>query len=240
MPAPRVTVSVVSHGQNALVNGLLEDLARHCAADISLLLTENVPDRIPFNAEGWGQRIQVNRNRQPRGFGANHNAAFRACGTPLFCVLNPDIRFAADPFPPLVASLADPRVAAAGPLVRSPAGAIEDSARRFPTLMSLARKALGPQPGPEYPADQGPLEADWVGGMFMLLSSDAFRSVGGFDERYFLYYEDVDLCRRLRAAGKSVVYNPLAAVVHDARRGSRRNPGLMRHHAASLLRYLLR
>lgn len=239
MPAPRVTVSVVSHGQNALVNGLLEDLARHCPADLPLILTENIADPVPIAVDSLGDRIQVNRNPQPRGFGANHNAAFSDCRTPYFCVVNPDIRLSADPFPPLAAAM-DERTGAAGPLVRAPGGAVEDSARRFPTLLSLARKALGAKAGPDYPADQGPVDADWIGGMFMLLNSDAFRSVGGFDERYFLYYEDVDLCRRLRAAGKSVVYNPLAEVVHDARRGSRRNPRLMRHHAASLLRYLVR
>jgi hypothetical protein len=76
--------------------------------------------------------------------------------------------------------------------------------------------------------------------MFMLLRSEVFRSVGGFDEAYFLYYEDVDLCRRLRAAGKYALYNPKAGVVHDARRASRREFALMRRHAASMLRFLLR
>ena len=84
------------------------------------------------------------------------------------------------------------------------------------------------------------VQVDWVAGMFMLFRSEVFRSIGGFDEAYFLYYEDVDLCRRLHAAGKSVIYNPRVEVVHDARRGSRREFGLMRHHLASMLRYLLR
>jgi len=79
-----------------------------------------------------------------------------------------------------------------------------------------------------------------VAGMFMAFRADAFRTANGFDERFFLYYEDVDICRRLRSRGFSVVYEPRAAVIHDARRASRHNPRLMAIHAASALRYLLR
>ncbi len=81
---------------------------------------------------------------------------------------------------------------------------------------------------------------DWVAGMFMLFRSDAFRAARGFDERFFLYYEDVDLCRRLRRLGHSCVFQPEASVIHDARRASRRNLRLMGIHAASAVRYLVR
>jgi N-acetylglucosaminyl-diphospho-decaprenol L-rhamnosyltransferase len=240
MPSPRITVSIVSHRQNALVNGLLGDLARHCAEDILIVLTENVPDPVPFATGPFADRTQIVTNPRPKGFGANHNAAFAHCRTPFFCVANPDIRLAANPFPALLDSLQDQRIGVAGPLVRSPAGAVEDSARRFPTIGALIGKAFGGPRGPDYPADRGALEVDWVAGMFMLFRGDGFRSIGGFDEAYFLYYEDVDLCRRLRAAGKSVLYNPGTEVIHDARRGSHKDLGLMRHHAASILRFLLR
>ena len=240
MPVPRVTISIVSHRQNALVNELLGDLARHCAEDIPIVLTENVPDAVSFSPGPLADRTQIIRNLQPRGFGANHNVAFAHCRTPFYCVVNPDIRLTADPFATLLDSLLDERISVAGPLVRSPAGAVEDSARRFPTVGSLTRKAFGSRTGPEYPADRGPLEVDWVAGMFMLLRSEAFRAIGGFDEKYFLYYEDVDLCRRLRAVGKSALYNPAAEVVHDARRGSHKDFALMRRHAVSMLRFLLR
>ncbi len=76
--------------------------------------------------------------------------------------------------------------------------------------------------------------------MFMLLRSDAFRAVSGFDEAYFLYYEDVDLCRRLHEAGRTVMYVPGVEITHDARRASRRDPRLALHHAWSALRFLMR
>ena len=91
-----------------------------------------------------------------------------------------------------------------------------------------------------YAKEEGLIEVDWIAGMFMAFHEDAFRAVRGFDERFFLYYEDVDICRRLRRAGYVVVYDPRSSVIHDARRASRRNVRLMAIHAASALRYLLR
>jgi GT2 family glycosyltransferase len=87
--------------------------------------------------------------------------------------------------------------------------------------------------------DQGAVRVDWVAGMFIVFRSDAFRSVGGFDERYFLYYEDVDICRRLGAAGASVIYEPGAEVIHDARRASRRELRRAVHHLSSAVRFLV-
>ena len=237
MPAA-IALSVVSHGQNRLVNQLLADLATLRPAGVSIVVTQNIPDGEPLRPEG--QAIDVISNPTPKGFGANHNAAFTRCAAPYFCVVNPDIRLEANPFPALLAALPREQVAVVGPCVRSPQGRVEDSARRFPTVGHLLSKLRPGARGPDYPIDQGLLEVDWVAGMFMVFRSNAFRAVNGFDERYFLYYEDVDICRRLKAAGFKTVYEPSVSVVHDARRASRRDLRLMRIHAASALRYLTR
>lgn len=234
-----VTISVVSHRQNSLVSQFVSDVARVCADRPSLVLTQNVPDDVPFSCGGTA-RVETIVNRHPRGFGANHNAAFAHCRTPYFCVANPDIRLPADPFAALISNFSGKTVAVAGPLVRSPTGAAEDSARRFPTPGSLLKKIFVEKREPDYPTDRGPLEVDWLAGMFMLFRSDAYRSVGGFDEAYFLYYEDVDICHRLRLSGAAVLFDPRAEVIHDARRASRREPRLALHHVRSALKFLSR
>jgi len=237
MAGREITLSVVSHGQNALVNQLLEDVQRVCADRVALVVTENVPDEVAISTPLPFEHIV---NECIRGFGANHNAAFKRCRTPYFCVVNPDIRLPADPFPPLLGAVADKRVGVAGPLVRGPAGNVEDSARRFPTAASLLKKAFVERGQPDYPTDRGPQDVDWVAGMFMLFTSSAFMAVGGFDETYFLYYEDVDICHRLSNSGAGVVYEPDAEIIHDARRGSHRNLRLAMRHAASIIRFLSR
>ena len=238
MSGPRVTVSVVSHAQNALVNQLLEDLAARCAPGLKVIVTENVPDGEPLRLSQVSHEFEIIRNTRAKGFGANHNAAFARCRTEFFCVANPDIRLPADPFGPLSATLSAPRAGAVAPLVLSVQGSVEDSARRYPTLASLVRKAFTKGAKPDYAIDQGAMEVDWVAGMFMLFATEAFRAVGGFDERYFLYYEDVDLCRRLRRAGWPVIYDPGATVIHDARRASRRSLRLAFRHLSSAVRFL--
>jgi GT2 family glycosyltransferase len=232
-----ISVSVVSHRQGALVADLLADLDAHCADAIEVLLTVNVPELLPFETAGFRFPLRVLENREAKGFGANHNTAFRASRNEFFCVLNPDIRLRADPFEPLTERLRDPAVGVVAPLVRNPAGGIEDSARRMPTPVSILRKAVFGGRGPDYAIGTADLRPDWVAGMFMLFRRETFAALGGFDERYFLYYEDVDLCTRLALARKSVVYCPAVEVIHDARRESHRSMRYLRRHAASMLRF---
>ena len=237
---PRVSISVVSHGQGELVDLLLRDLSLHSKTAIEVLVTVNVPEELPFDPTRFAFPVRLLSNAKPRGFGANHNAAFRKCKGKHFCVMNPDIRLEGDPFPALLACLEDPQAGVVAPLIRNPAGAIEDSARHFPTPWGILKKALRTSQEIEYPAGGAePLYPDWVAGMFMLVQSRVFAEIGGFDERYFLYYEDVDLCLRLARRGRRVVLCPVAIVVHEAQRQSRRNLRYMRWHLSSMLRFFL-
>jgi len=93
--------------------------------------------------------------------------------------------------------------------------------------------------GFDYRIEQAALSPDWVAGMFMLFRSPVFDELQGFDERYFLYYEDVDLCRRLRNRGYEVRLVPSISAVHDARRESHQSLRHLRWHLASILRFFL-
>jgi GT2 family glycosyltransferase len=205
---------------------------------VEVLLTVNVPEALPFGENDFGSPLRILRNPAPRGFGANHNAAFAGAKGGCFCVLNPDIRLTMDPLPLLVEALADGKAGVAAPRILNPGGGIEDSARRFPTLWTIVRKAFARAPRHDYEIAGAPLHPDWVAGMFMLLRSAVYREIGGFDERYFLYYEDVDLCLRLRRQGYAVVLEPRATALHDARRASHSDVMHLFWHARSLARYL--
>ena len=235
--APTITVSVVSHAQRELVQDLLADLARLSRAGLDIIVTLNVAEALP--AIPAGLAVQIVRNPSRKGFGANHNAAFHRATGAIFCVLNPDVRITADPFDALAAELTDPRVGVAAPLVVDAAGEPEDNARRFPSAWSLTAKLLGLTPRLDYAIGSEPFSPDWVAGMFLAFRREAFAAVDGFDERYFLYYEDVDLCRRLRRSGFDVRLVPGARVTHLARRESRRSFRHLRWHVASVTRYLL-
>lgn len=234
-----ISISIVSHGQCGLVEALLDDLTA-CAGSVpfEVLLTLNLPETPRFAPEQFPYPLRILENPVPKGFGANQNAAFRHASGQWFCVMNPDIRLPENPFPPLIAELERLRGALIAPATLSPAGRCEDSVRRFPTLSSLAMKAIGADDGRyAYSLGGDTFPADWVGGMFMLFRANDFRRVCGFDEGFFLYYEDVDICVRLWKAGGKVLVSPKARAIHDAQRASRRNLRYMRWHLFSMARY---
>lgn len=236
----RLSVSIVSHLQAAMVKALLEDLDRFCHAyPLEVILTLNLPEPLDFDLSGFHFPVLLQHNASPKGFGANHNQTFGVASGDLFCVLNPDIRFSADPFPALIACLADNTVGVAAPLVLNAAGEVEDSARRFPTPFKIVCKALGGCKGIDYPISNQDLLPDWVGGMFLLFRRDVYEQLGGFDPRYFLYYEDVHLCARLGLSGLKVVLSPKTCVVHHAQRTSRRKVKYLAWHVQSMIRFFL-
>ena len=237
---PKLSVSIVSHLQAGMVRDLLGDLDRLChACPMEVILTLNVPEPLDFDVSGFHFPVVLQQNASPKGFGVNHNQAFRLASGDFFCVLNPDIRFSVDPFPALMDCLADHSIGVAAPLVVNAEGAVEDSARRFPTPFKIMCKALGACKGIDYPLTNQLLLPDWVGGMFLLFRRAVYQQLGGFDQRYFLYYEDVDLCARLRLSGLKVVLTPTAQVVHHARRTSRRKFKYLAWHVQSMLRFFL-
>lgn len=217
-----------------MVDQLLEQLL-DCPEVSTIVVTRNIPESSNYRADS---RISVVENARAKGFGANHNAAFQMCREEFFCVLNPDIEFFGNPFPILLEALKLERAAVAAPLVVSPAGLIEDSIRHFPRPAALLMKFLFKADG-RYSAKSGQESffPEWCAGMFLLFRSQDFERLGGFDERYFLYYEDVDICVRVWQQGMRVVACPKVSVVHDARRDSRRSLKHLRWHLASMMRF---
>jgi GT2 family glycosyltransferase len=172
-----------------------------------------------------------------RGFGAGINRAARLATAPLLVVLNPDIELRAPIVEPLAACLnAHADVAIVGGLVREADGRVQASARRFPDLSTPfgGRTSWLTRVVPGNPLTRrnlastdmqgGCAEVDWVTGAFLMVRRDVFESLGGFDEHFFMYWEDSDLCLRALQAGWKTMYDPRAEVVHWTGRASRHAP----------------
>jgi GT2 family glycosyltransferase len=223
-----ITVSVISHEQHSLVDALIADLAGAESPELArVILTQNLPETPPSTKGRRSPTVEVVRNRTPMGFGMNHNAAFRKCDTEFFAVVNPDIALMGNPFPVLVNALrAGAGVAA--PAVLEPDGRIADTARSLITPWELIRRRL--------PTYSPPASPRWFAGMFLLFRSDAFASVNGFDEGFFMYCEDFDICARLRLASWPLAFVPQVQVVHAAQQLSHRSLRHFRWHISSLAR----
>lgn len=225
-----ICISVVSHGQGEIAARFLESLDRSAPSLVSqVIYTRNIPETATRTTGLRRIALSTIDNAQPRGFGQNHNAAFARCEQPYFCVVNPDIVLPGDPFPALCRCLEDEGLGLVAPLVTTSNLVTENTARRLYTPYELIRQKLRPRNHGESP--------DWLAGMFMLFRSEAFRAIGGFDERYFLYIEDVDICTRLRLAGWRLRQCPESSVIHDARKQSHRSLKYTTWHIAGMLRY---
>jgi GT2 family glycosyltransferase len=235
---PTVSISIVSHLQAALVKNLLVDIERHCKSfPLEVLLTLNLPETLFFNAADFSFPIVIHKNLAPQGFAANQNQAFATSSGQYFCVMNPDVQLNKNSFPELIACLQSAAVGVAAPLVVNENGEMEDSARRFPTPFKILCKAFGGCKGSDYAVKNEIIYPDWVGGMFMLFRREVFEVLGGFDERYFLYYEDVDLCARLRLHGYEVALCTDSKVIHHAHRSSHTSLKFMTWHLTSMARF---
>ena len=236
-PVSTVTLSMVSHGHGNVLPALLSDIQSSIDVPYRLILTLNIPEDEAFLGNFSQMPITVIRNPKPLGFGQNHNQAFSLCTDPVFVIVNPDIR--ATPFTllPLLAALTDNQVGASGPMIVSGLGVLQDSARRFPTVRSLLARKLR-MATLDYPHSATNRTVDWLAGMLVAFNSPAYQAIGGFDEAYFMYVEDVDIGWRLGKAGYRSVWVPDCQFTHDAQHGSRKQWRHLLWHVQSMLRFL--
>ena len=232
-----VAVSIISHGHGAMVRRLVLKLLEFPETS-KIIVTHNIPEDIPLPRNA---RIVTIHNSSPQGFAANQNRAFARSDGDFFCVLNPDIILRGNPFGRLISVMEKSGADISAPCVTSPQGKIENSVRRFPTFTGLLAKVFHLSTGQiHFDRTAESFYPDWVAGMFIIFRHGSYARLGGFDEKFFLYYEDVDICARAWNLGMKVVVCPSVSVVHDAQRKSHRNLRYLRWHLCSAARYFFK
>jgi N-acetylglucosaminyl-diphospho-decaprenol L-rhamnosyltransferase len=191
-------------------------------------------------------RVTVLRPGANLGYGRAANLGTAATTAPVVAVLNPDA--VVDPGTAaavLDRFAADPRLGAVGTRILNPDGTQYPSARTAPAVGDAVGHALLGTVAPENRFTRGyrqldadpdrPRAVDWLSGAAIWLRREALDEVGGWDERFFLFFEDVDLCRRLEAAGWGIAYEPGGRVHHviGASRAGRRYRSVVEHHRAA-------
>jgi GT2 family glycosyltransferase len=223
VPNPAVDVVVVSYNSGDELRGCVEDLSRaprmavhvvdNASADESLEVVRDLPVRA----------VALTRNG---GFGHGCNVGWRGGAAPYVLFLNPDARISPQAVDALRVVLdEDDSVGACAPRTLEPDGSLQHCQRRFPSLRSTFARALFLHrlaPGAAWSDEVVRSDAeyaqrafpDWISGACMLVRRDLLERLGGFDERFFMYSEDADLCRRIRDAGYRVAYEPGATATH--------------------------
>jgi N-acetylglucosaminyl-diphospho-decaprenol L-rhamnosyltransferase len=185
------------------------------------------------------------------GFGTAANRGVAATAGEYVLIMNPDTVVEPGTVKALSDALDnDPGLAVVGPRIENLDGTLYPSVRRFPDLTVAFGHAFLGLVWPRNPFtrryrmldwdhDRPSTDVDWVGGACILVRRTAFEMVGGFDEAYFMYVEDVDLCWRLGQAGWRVGYEPGGRVVHALGGSSRAMPyRMIAEHHRSLLRFV--
>ena len=192
-------------------------------------------------ATGNARLIETGRNL---GYGAAANVGARDADAEWLVICNPDLEWHPGALDALLAATERwPAAAAFGPTILEPDGAIYPSARALPSLRTGVGHALFSRLWPSNPwtrryrgaTDGRERVAGWLSGSCLAVRREAFEAIGGFDERYFMFFEDVDLGRRLGAAGYASVYVPAATVTHLGGHSWRARPEPMigAHHSSA-------
>ncbi len=251
-PAPRLSVVIVNYRQWRSTAKLARQLlsaepARRGDVEVVIVDNHSPPHRL-LRRLRRRPGVSLRRWGRNRGFARAVNEGCRLSRGEWFLLLNPDVTLPDDFLDGALAlaaelEAAEPRAGIVGFRLRNPDGSKQLSSGPFPTLAgTLAGLAL-PRARRKYQAVHGRTRTrvPWVTGCCVLLRRACVRDVGGLDERFFLYYEDVDLCRRARARGWSVWYEPKLRVTHHhPLHGRRVDPLLRLITRHSLLTYAAR
>lgn len=247
-----LVIITVTYSPGSHLDRFLATLSHATDRPVTVIMADNgSTDGAPEAALERYPNARLLRTGANLGYGSAVNRAAReyvmsdSNSSDVFVVANPDVQWGPGSIDILLAAAARwPRAGALGPLIRDPDGSVYPSARHQPSLIRGGMHAVvGPvwKSNPwtaEYRQErQEPSEREvgWLSGSCLLLRRAAFEQISGFDERYFMYMEDVDLGDRLSRAGWQNVYVPSAEVLHDKGHATGRDPArnLAAHHSST-------
>jgi N-acetylglucosaminyl-diphospho-decaprenol L-rhamnosyltransferase len=248
---PELVVITVSYHSDEVLPGFISSVRTATRRPHGIVIADNAPTEHAraIAVRAGAEYLPMTRNA---GYGGAVNAAVRTLGPDVQWILisNPDVQLLPDSVDILLEHLTqDPQVGAAGPRVLNADGSTYPSARAVPSLRTGIGHALFANIWKANPwtrtyradsdHDDSPRDAGWLSGSCLLVRRDAFGAVGGFDEGYFMYFEDVDLGVRLAEAGYRNLYVPAAHVLHSgAHSTSGEAPRMIAAHHESARRFI--
>ncbi len=235
---PTISISIVSHGQGDMVLRLLQSIRDYeTEDDLEIIITENLIDASGFFEKINDQTVTKISNAKSKSFAENHNQAFKNSNGEFFCALNPDVLFIESIFNKLRENIEQKLGDIVAPVVIDPDYKLQDSFRPLPTPAELffrRFRLVSLSTTDQVDKFHAP---DWIAGIFLLMRSETYKYLGGFDERYRMYFEDVDFSTRARLEGYKLFVNTSCQILHDARRMSRRRPNYLILHLSSAIQF---
>ena len=215
----RISVIIVSYNSESFIEKCIVSVLKNLPPDGEVLILDNAStDRTVVLLEKFLTKIKLIKSNENLGFSRGNNKAVReATGEYLF-FLNPDTEINEPIFDEIIEFYEEtPDAGIVGPKLIMENGEVQPTVRKLPTILGAFKEyILGTKfaYGQYVPKTENPLEVEMVYGAAMLIRKDLFEKLGGFEEKYFLYYEDADLCKRVRKNGQKIYYYPKIAIKH--------------------------
>jgi hypothetical protein len=186
-------------------------------------------------------------NNKNLGFGSSHNLVLNQLDSECHLILNPDVAFDSEVIPALMLQLVkEENTTFITPKVLYPNKELQRVCRKYPTFFDLINRRLKISKKLLFKKEYGSLDVnqsfypEFIHGCFMLFKTNEFIALRGFDERYFLYMEDADICKKIDKSGKVKLYFPEVTILHQHERGSAKKLKLFFYHIASAIKYFLK
>jgi GT2 family glycosyltransferase len=231
--SPTLSIIIVSWNVRELLHACLHSIADRCGnlAPEVIVVDSGSEDGSPEMIRQLFPEVQLIARADNVGFPKGNNLGLAQANGRYLLLLNPDTEIVGDALTTMIAYMEhQPHIGALGPQLLNPDGTVQSSRRRFPTLMTAFFEStwlqnISPQKllHHYYMLDVGDGETaivDWVKGACLLARREVYEQVGGLDEAYFMYSEELDWCRRIKDAGWNIVYLPTAQVVHHEGKSS--------------------
>lgn len=254
----KLSIIILNHNSAKLVKYLLKNIADlKIAAQYEIIIVDNSPKHdLKNEIKSYLPYIKLHEI-QNRGYANGNNIGIKEAQGEYILILNPDLYFQNNSIEQMIEFMDQhPKVGIIGPKLIYPNGKYQHSCTRYPDwhLPLYRRTKLGKtQKGEEWLSNYLMLDydhkvnrkVDWLFGACLLVRKDAVKEVGLLDEKYFMYFEDCDWCRRFWKKDWQVVYYPEAELTHFHHRDSADKKGIMgvfskmgRVHLSSWFKYL--
>ena len=241
-----VTASIVLYNENLRIIKKTIDSFLNTSVEKKLYLIDNSSNN---KLESYFKHpeieyIFVGKNI---GFGKAHNLVLDKISSKFHLILNPDVEFKPDVIPSLISVFKNAlNVSFITPKIIYPNKELQYICRKHPTFFDLVNRKLKISKNNLFENEyrnqnfNKPFYPDFIHGCFMFFKTEDFKNLNGFDERYFLYMEDADLCRKIDETGKKKLYCPSLEVVHYHQKGSSKSIKLFLYHLSSAIKYFLK
>ncbi len=242
-----ISIAIVSYNDEANVRNAVCSIMEHTAALVSkkiYIIDNSTRENSLQDLEKKYQQLEYLATGENLGFGRGHNYVLDRLDSRFHAVVNPDILLVEDSLSILMAFIEEKGAGMAVPRLLDQEMELQAVYRRELTVADMGIRMFLPSHFKERQAyhtmqdmDYGkPFQVPFAQGSFFVVRTELFRELGGFDQRYFMYMEDADLCRRVNEAS-SLWYCPDTGVVHKWERGSHKDWKLWKAHVASMVKY---